>query len=243
MDRLIYIAMTGAHQVMAQQATTAHNLANLSTTGFRAQLDSFRAVPVQGPSLPTRAFVVDATTGTDAAPGLIQETGRALDVALTGPGWLVLQAAGGSEVLTRNGNFNTNDSGVLVGQGGMAVAGDAGTITVPADAQVTIAPDGSISSLDARGVVTTLGRLRLLNPSQQEIERGDDGLFRLVSGVTAQADGRVRVAAGRLEGSNVNAVDAMVSLISQARSFELQMSLLKNAESNEAKASQIVALN
>ncbi|MEY3263959.1 MAG: flagellar basal-body rod protein FlgF, partial [Pseudomonadota bacterium] len=130
-----------------------------------------------------------------------------------------------------------------VGQGGMAVAGDAGTVTVPADARVTIAPDGSISSLDARGVVTALGRLRLLNPSQQEVERGDDGLFRLVSGVTAQADGRVRVAAGRLEGSNVNAVDAMVRLISQARSFELQMSLLKNAESNEAKASQIVALN
>ena len=102
MDRLIYTAMTGAKHAMAQQATTANNLANINTTGFRAQLDSFRAVQVQGEGLPTRAFVVDSTVGADFRPGVIQQTGRELDVALQSQGWLVVQAADGSEETERS---------------------------------------------------------------------------------------------------------------------------------------------
>ncbi len=243
MDRMIYVAMTGAKQVMEQQSTTANNLANLGTTGFRAQLDSFRAVPVDGPSLATRAFVLDATTGSDFTPGVVQQTGNPLDVALRGEGWLALQHPDGSEVYSRAGNLNISEGGVLTGQGGMALNGDGGPITVPAGGRPFIAPDGTVSTMDARGVSTVVGRIRLVNPLAAEIERGDDGLFRMRSGQPPAADALVRLAPGSLEGSNVNAVDAMVSLIALSRAFELQMSLLKNAESNEAKASQILAMN
>lgn len=243
MDRMIYIAMTGAKQVMEQQATASHNLANVNTTGFRAQMDSFRAVPVQGPSLPTRAFVLDATTGADFAPGVVQQTGNPLDVAIKGKGWIAMQAPDGSEVYSRNGGLSISDGGVLVGERGMAVAGDGGPITLPTDGRASIAPDGTVSTLDARGVATVAGRIRLVNPPEAQLERGDDGLFRMKNSQAADADAAVTLAPGSLEGSNVNAVDAMVGMISLARAFELQMSLLKNAESNEAKASQILSMN
>lgn len=243
MDRVIYLAMTGARHVMAQQSTTANNLANLNTSGFRAQLDSFRAVPVQGPSLPTRAFVVDATAGSDFSQGVVQQTGRPLDVAIKGAGWIALQAEDGTETYTRNGNLNVNENGVLIGPGRHAVAGDAGPITIPVEASVLVAPDGTVSSINAQGAATVVGRIRLVNPPSQQLVRGDDGLFRTESGKPADADASVQLASGSLEGSNVNAVDAMVSMISLGRSFELQMNLLKKAESNEQKASQILALN
>lgn len=243
MDRLIYIAMTGAKQVMEQQTTTSHNLANLNTTGFRAQMDSFRAVPVQGPSLPTRAFVLDATTGADFTHGLIRQTGNPLDVAVQGAGWIALQGADGREVYTRNGELKVTDTGVLTGVGGMAVMGDGGPISLPAEGRASIAPDGTVSTMDPRGIATVVGRIRLVNPPEAELQRGDDGLFRMKNGQPAEADAVVRLAPGSVEGSNVNAVDAMVNLIALSRAFELQMNLLKNAESNEAKASQILSMN
>lgn len=243
MDRMIYVAMSGAKQVMEQQASTAHNLANLGTSGFRAQLDSFRSVPVEGQGLATRAFVLDATAGSDFSQGVVQQTGNALDVAIRGEGWIALQADDGSEVYSRAGNLRVNEGGVLVGQGGLAVAGDGGPITLPPDGRPSVAPDGTISVMDARGVSNVAGRIRLVNPPVAELARGDDGLFRMKSGQPAEADALVRLAPGSLEGSNVNAVDAMVNLIELARAFDLQMSLLKNAESNEAKASQILSMN
>ena len=243
MDRMIYIAMTGAKQVMEQQTTTSHNLANLNTNGFRAQMDSFRAVPVQGASLPTRAFVLDATTGADYSQGVVQQTGNPLDIAVKGSGWIAMQAADGSEVYTRNGGLQVSDAGVLTGERGLAVAGDAGTITLPPDGRVSIAPDGTVSTIDPRGVSTAVGRIRLVNPPTSDLQRGDDGLFRMKSGQAADADAAVTLATGSLEGSNVNAVEAMVGMITLARAFDLQMSLLKNAENNEAKASQILSMN
>ncbi len=243
MDRLIYIAATGAKQVMEQQSTTSHNLANLNTTGFRAQMDSFRSVPVQGPSLPTRAFVLDATTGADVSQGVVQQTGNPLDVAVKGSGWIAMQATDGSEVYTRNGALQLSDAGLLIGERGLAVAGDAGPITVPPEGRVTIAPDGTVSTMDVRGVSTAVGRIRLVNPAASELQRGDDGLFRTTGGQPLQADAAVKLAPGSLEGSNVNAVEAMVGMITLARAFDLQMNLLKNVENNEAKASQILSMN
>ncbi len=243
MDRVIYLAMTGAKQVAEQQATTAHNLSNLNTTGFRAQLDSFRAMPVVGPSLPTRAYVLDATSGNDLSQGAMQETGRALDVAIRGSGWLVMQQADGSEVVTRDGRLKLNENGVLVGERDLALAGEAGPITAPPDARLSIAVDGTVSAIDVQGRATALGRLRLVDPPAQDLLRGEDGLFRTRSGEPAAPATTVQLHARMLEGSNVNAIDAMVSLIRQARSFELEMSVLKNAENNDTKASQILQMN
>ena len=246
MDRLIYTAMTGAKHILEQQATTAHNLANASTTGFRAQIDAFRAVPVVGAGMPTRAFVVDATVGADFSGGPVQRTGRELDVALQGKGWLAVQSADGSEAYTRAGGLKVSENGVLQTSAGLTVQGEGGPIAVPPGVTVSIAPDGTIGTISTDtkpGPATVLGRLKLVNPPEPQLVRGDDSLFRLKDGSTAEADPTVKVASGALEGSNVNPVDAMVSMISLARQFETQMSLLKNAESNAGKATQILALN
>jgi flagellar basal-body rod protein FlgF len=244
MDRLIYTAMTGAKHILEQQANTSHNLANATTTGFRAQLDSFRAVPVINEGLPTRAFVVDSTVGSDFTPGPIQNTGRDLDVAVQGKGWIALQLEDGTEAYTRNGSLKISENGVLQTQNGINVMGDGGPIAIPPDVTVTIGGDGTVSAVAMTGnrAVTALGRIKLVNPPEDTIVRGDDGLFRLKGNEAADADANVRVIGGSLEGSNVNVVDAMVNMISLARSFEMHMNLLKNAENNAGKAAQLLSL-
>jgi flagellar basal-body rod protein FlgF len=150
MDRLIYTAMSGAKHILEQQANTSHNLANAATTGFRAQLDSFRAVPVIGGSLQTRAFVVDSTIGTDFTPGPLQQTGRDLDVAVQGKGWIAVQLEDGSEAYTRHGNLKLSENGVLQTQNGINVLGDGGPISIPPDVSITIAKDGTVSGISQR---------------------------------------------------------------------------------------------
>ena len=246
MDRLIYTAASGAKHILEQQATTSNNLANVSTTGFRAQMDMFRAAPVQGPGLPTRAFVVDSTAGNDFSSGALQVTGRDLDVAVKGQGWLAVQMPDGTEAYTRNGSLQMSPNGVLTTASGQTIAGEGGPITIPPDATVTVGGDGTISTIsnvDSPAAPAVLGRLKLVNPPEGDLVRGDDGLFRLKDGGNAQLDPTVQVAGGALEGSNVNPVDCMVNMIALARSFDTQMSLLKNAENNAAKATQILALN
>lgn len=245
MDRLIYTAMAGAKHIMEQQATTSHNLANATTNGFRAQLNSFRAVPVVGDGLATRTFVVDSTVGSDFRSGAIQQTGRDLDVAIQGDGWIAVERPDGSEAYTRHGSLKMNENGVLQTQGGLNVLGDAGPLSIPPDVVVTIAKDGTISTVPQGGAVTAstvLGRIKMVNPPAESLVRGDDGLFSVNDGNPADADANVTLLGGALEGSNVNVVDSMVSMISLARQFEMHMNLLKNAESNETKANEILSM-
>lgn len=243
MDRLIYTAMTGAKQVLERQATTSHNLANASTTGFRAQVDQFRAVHVQGAPLPTRAFVVDSTTGSDFRSGAIQHTGRQLDVAVHGQGWFAVQAADGSEGYTRNGSFQLDENGVMRTATGLIVQGDNGQISIPPGRNFEVGKDGTISLVpdgsEATGI-TTVGRLKLVNPPENELVRGDDSLFRLKSGNPAETDPNVSVRSAALESSNVNVVEEMVNMISLARQFDMHMKVLQNAESNDTKATQLL---
>jgi len=245
MDRLIYTVASGTKHILDKQATTSNNLANVSTTGFRAQLDNFRAVPVQGEGMPTRAFVVDNTVGADFSAGAMQVTGRDLDVAVKGRGWIAVQNQDGSESYTRNGALQISPNGLLQTQGGMSIAGEGGPITIPPDTTVSIGADGTIatlSSTETPSVSTVLGRIKLVNPNEADLVRGSDGMFRMRDGSNAPADATVAVAGGALEGSNVSAIESMVDMISLARSFETQMSMLKNAENNAAKATQILAL-
>ncbi|MBU2642658.1 MAG: flagellar basal body rod protein FlgF [Gammaproteobacteria bacterium] len=246
MDRLIYTAMTGAKHTLEQQATTSHNLANATTTGFREQINQFRAVPVQGAILPTRTFVVDATTGSNHASGAIQHTGRELDVAIQGEGWLAVQAADGSEAYTRNGSLKMDENGLLLTRDGFAVQSDSGPLSIPPGSSLAVAADGTISQLPEGSQptgLTTIGRLKLVNPPAADLVRGDDGLFRLKSGEPAVADPAVSLISGALETSNVNVVDAMVNMISLARQFDMQIKLLERAESNDSKASQLLSSN
>ncbi|MFN3398424.1 MAG: flagellar basal-body rod protein FlgF [Sulfurimicrobium sp.] len=246
MDRLIYIAMTGTKHTLWQQASTAHNLANVTTTGYRAETNAFRALPVVGEGTKTRAFVVDSTTGADFSPGVIQHTGRDLDMAVQGKGWIAVQAADGSEAYTRDGSFQINANGVLQTRTGQNVLGDSGPISIPPDNDITVGRDGTISAIPTGQTLTSVavvGRVKLVNPPEAEMVKGQDGLFRIKSGQPAPADAGVMLASGSLESSNVNMVEAMVNMIALGRSFEMQTKLVTTAQSNDAKAGQILNLN
>ncbi|MCU0840792.1 MAG: flagellar basal body rod protein FlgF [Thiobacillaceae bacterium] len=244
MDRVIYIAMTGAREITRQQAAVAHNLANVSTHGFKQELNVFRALPVVGEGARTRAYVVETTPKIDFTGGMIQQTGRPLDVAVRGPGWIVVQDAQGKEAYTRMGHLEVGPNGLLQTAAGLNVLGDAGPIAVPPDQDVALANDGTVSSIPINQnlfAVTIEGRVRLVNPPEQDLVRGEDGLFRLKSGQPAPPDADVRLAIGALETSNVNAAEAMVNMISLARQFEMQTRVLRAAEDNHRSADKVLS--
>jgi flagellar basal-body rod protein FlgF len=246
MDRLIYTAMTGASHTLQQQAAVSQNLSNTNTPGFRAAIDTFRSVPLVGEGLATRAFVVDSTSGTDFTPGVMQPTGRSLDVALDGKGWLAVQDANGNEAYTRSGSFQVLPNGILQTRGGLNVMGDAGPITIPPDTEVSIAKDGTISTVpttNQKNGVVVVGRLKLTNPPEEQLVRGEDGLFRTKDGQPAAADIKVTVVSGNLESSNVNMVESMVNMITLARQFDTQMKMLQTADNNAKQASTLLSIN
>jgi flagellar basal-body rod protein FlgF len=244
MDKLIYTAMTGASQTMVRQAAVSHNLANVTSTGYRAAEHRLRAVPILSNALPTRAFVADASVSNDFTPGPMQQTGRVLDVAVQGPGWIALAMPDGSEAYTRNGSLEVSANGILQTRSGIPVQGDGGPVSIPPDNEITVAKDGTISVLQksgARSNPSAVGRIKLVNPPEADLVRGSDGLFRQTNGQPAAADPAVALASGYLEGSNVNVVEQMVTMISLARQFEMQMRMLSNAEQNDRSATQVLA--
>ncbi|MEI7611325.1 MAG: flagellar basal-body rod protein FlgF [Betaproteobacteria bacterium] len=246
MDRLIYTAMTGAKHAFLQQAGVANNLANASTTGYRSMEHKFRAVPVQGEGAPTRAFVVDASVVDSFDQGPMMATGRPLDVAVQGAGWIAVESADGREAYTRAGNLQVNANGQLQTASGLNVLSDGGPIGVPPDNRITFAPDGTISAVPLFGTpnnTNVIARVKLVNPPENELVRGGDGLFRTKNGAPAERDEKVKLAAETLEGSNVNTVDSMVNMISLARQFEMQIKMLQTADANANKATQILSMN
>ncbi len=239
MDRLIYLSMSGAKATLQRQDTLAHNLANASTNGFRAEMQAFRAVPVLGQGASTRAYVLESTIGHDTSSGPVQSTGRSLDVAMQGNAWLAVQALDGTEAYTRAGSLQISAEGQLVTPNGLPVLGDGGPITVGANATAEIASDGSITSTVGNGRPQQVGRLKLVT-SDVALNRGSDGLFRAPEGdLTANPAARVQSSA--LEGSNVSTVQTMVAMIAAARQFEQQMKMLQGAEQREQGAAKLLA--
>jgi flagellar basal-body rod protein FlgF len=238
MDRMIYLSMSGAKATMQRQDTLANNIANVSTTGFRAELQAFRAVPVQGSGASTRVFALETTTGYDPTPGVVNATGRNLDVAAQGNAWLTVQALDGTEAYTRGGSFEVASDGTLTTRSGLPVMGDGGPIQVPENTEVSIGADGTVSSKSIDGKINAVGKLKLVTPEVPLI-RGEDGLFRGADG-DLTADDTARVQDGALEGSNVSAVQSMVAMISASRQFEAQMKLITTAEANEKSAAQLL---
>lgn len=246
MDRVIYTAMTGASHALTQQAGMANNMANATTTGFRAEMHAFRAVPVEGEGLPTRAFVVDTSVMSDFTPGTLQETGRALDIAVQGRGFIAVATPDGREAYTRNGNLAVSPNGFLQTNSGIPIQGENGPITVPPDTEVAIAPDGTVSAIPRFGTpntVSVVGRIKLVNPPEHALARGDDALFRLQTGMAEEmGTTNVTVVSGFLEGSNVDMAAEMVSMISVARQFEMQMKVISTADENDRAATKLLSL-
>ena len=239
MDRMIYLSMSGAKATMQRQDVLANNVANVSTPGFRAELQAFRAVPVQGSGASTRVFSLETTTGYDSTPGVVSATGRNLDVAVKGNSWLTVQALDGTEAYTRGGSFEVSNDGTLTTRSGLPVLGDGGPLQVPPNSAVSIGADGTVSAKGSNGKSSAIGKLKLVTPDAP-LKRGDDGLFRAADGGNLSADDTARVEDGALEGSNVSAVEAMVSMIAAARQFETQMKMIQTAEANEKSAAQLL---
>lgn len=245
MDRMIYVAMNGAQQTMLAQAVHTHNLANVSTTGFRADLAAFQSLPVAGPGWASRAYAQPQPNGVNLAPGPLITTGRELDVAINGPGFIAVQAPDGSEAYTRAGDLRISGNGVLETGAGHPVLGNGGPIALPPAEKLEIGADGTISIRPVGQSVSTLAvvdRIRLVNPPLDTLEKGSDGLLRSKGGLQAAPDAKVQIATGALEGSNVNAVDAMVNIIALAREFDMQVKLMRTAQEHDSASAQIMRL-
>jgi flagellar basal-body rod protein FlgF len=243
MDRFLYVSMSGAKETLRAQTANNHNLANASTTGFRADLSAFQSRAVEGSGYASRAYATNATTGWDASQGTLQTTGRDLDVGVNGDGWIAVQGADGREAYTRSGDLRIDPSGMLMTGTGLPVLGDSGPLSVPPSSSVQVAADGSIAVVPlGQGPETsaTVGRIKLVNPPAAGLTRGSDGLFRNIDGSDAPADATVKVTSGVLEGSNVNVADAMVNMIELARHFDLQVKAMRTAEENGAASAQLL---
>ena len=243
-DRFVFTAMTGAKSAMGQLATTSHNMANLQTPGFREMLSSFRAVPVTGGNSDSRAFVVDSTPGADWTPGAVSATGNSLDAAIQDEGMFAVQRADGQEAYTRAGKFHMDAQGFLVTTAGLNVLDDQGSeIQIPEGSEdIQILANGTVRvTLPGQMFDTTVARLKLVNPMPHSLERLSDGLFGSTEELEASDD--VNVLQGSIEGSNVNAAQAMVQMIAQNRLFDLNIRLIQAAEQNSKTAGTLMSLS
>lgn len=246
MDKLIYVAMSGAREAMRAQATTSHNLANLSTSGFRALRNVLDSAPIPGTGLPSRVNTVRQPELWNTRQGQAQQTGRDLDVSLQGPGWLVVQDANGNDAFTRGGNLQVNANGVLQTATGHPVRGNGGPISIPPYEKLFIGDDGQISIVPQGQTAESLvqvDRLRLVNPPSLDLVRSGDGLFNTRDGSAAVPDPTVRVASGQLESSNVNPAEALAEMIEMSRHYEMQVRAMNTADELDAASARLIRMN
>ncbi len=246
MDRMIFVAMSGAKESMSAQALNSNNLANAGTTGFRADFQTSLSQQVYGPGHPSRVYATAQDGGADLNKGSIISTGRDLDMAINGDGWFAVQATDGSEAYTRAGNLRIDTLGRLKNGAGDVILGNNGPISIPQHASINIGSDGTISILplgETPETMVVLDRIKLVNPANEQIQKGRDGLMRLGDGKLAEADARVSVISGSLEQSNVNPVTSMVRMIELARQYEAHIKLMRAAEDNDKAAAQIIQMS
>jgi flagellar basal-body rod protein FlgF len=245
MDKALYIAMTGAKNNMMAQTARANNLANANTTGFKADFEQARAMPVFGESFPTRVYSQSERPATDMSSGAFIETGRSLDIAIQGDGWIAVESSLGDEAYTRSGEMMIDANGVLRTGKGMPVMGEGGPIVIPPAQHVEIGVDGVIT-IQPQGAgpneVAQIDRIKLVNPDKQELEKGLDGLMRQRNGEPADADGFVRVESGFLEASNVNAAEELINILSLTRQYEMQTKMMKTVDENSASAASVMRM-
>lgn len=248
MDRSLYIAMNGAKQTLLAQTANANNLANTQTTGFKSDLEQFRAIPVFGPGYPSRVYAMTERPGSDMSSGGLQTTGRDLDVAINGEGWFAVKAQDGSEAYSRAGDLRITPEGLLQNGAGQQVIGETGaTIAIPPAQKIEIGRDGTISIIPQGSNAATsvlVDRIKLVKPGNNNLEKREDGLMHLkqAGGPPVVADASINLIQGVLEGSNVNALTAMVEMIELSRNFELQSKVMKSADENAGASARLMQM-
>ncbi|WP_313448186.1 flagellar basal body rod protein FlgF [Pseudescherichia sp.] len=232
MDRLLFTAVSGASHSLMQQQISANNLANANTTGFRADIALSQSEAVRGLGFATRVMVQPQTSGVDASSAAAEKTGRPLDVAIQGEGYIAVQNSDGSEVYTRNGNMVQNEAGQLT-INGYPVLGDNGPIVLPPNAIASFGRDGTLSITPDDGDVTAtmdIDRLKLVTIPPENLAKNGQGMIVTADGSRAPLDENINVSGGYLEGSNVTAVTEMLASISLSRQFEAQIKMMKAAQ-------------
>jgi flagellar basal-body rod protein FlgF len=246
MDKMLYVSMTGAQNNTLALRAHANNLANVSTSGFRRDFEQARSMPLFGETYPARVFAMSERPATDFRAGSLQETGRDMDVAIGGKGWIAVQAPDGSEAYVRTASLNIDALGVLRTGNGLPVMGNAGPIAVPPEQKVEIGQDGTIS-IRALGenpnVLAEVDRIKLVNPDPKSMEKGTDGLIRVKGQPEVEADATVQVTSGFLEASNVNAVEEMTAILSLSRQFELSVNMMRTAEDNSSAMARVLQIS
>ena len=235
--------MTGAKQIMQAQAVNNHNIANISTIGFRADAVSFASQPIYGPGYATRVNAVAGDAGTDFSAGVMESTGRDLDIAVNGKGYIAVRGSDGTEAYTRAGDLRVTTTGAVTTASGLAVLTDSGPLVIPPSTVVNIGGDGTVSAVpqgSAPFAITQVDRIKLVNPPTQDLQKGDDGLLRLKSGGKAKADDTVTVTSGMLESSNVNAAQSLISMIELQRLYEFQIKSINSTDTNEQSAEKMM---
>ncbi len=243
MDRSLYVAMTGAKQIMQAQAINNHNIANLSTIGFRADAVSFASAPIYGPGYATRVNAVAGDAGTDFSSGVMENTGRDLDVAVNGNGFIAVRGTDGVEAYTRAGDLRVTPTGALTTASGLPVLSDSGPLVIPPSTTVSIGGDGTVSVVpqgSAPFAVTQVDRIKLVNPPTKDLQKGTDGLLRLKAGGKAKSDDTVSITSGMLESSNVNAAQSLISMIELQRLYEFQIKSINSTDQDEQSAERMM---
>jgi len=248
MDKLVYTAATGLRAHMAAQAAIANNMANASTTGFRADRVVFDRIKLSGggSELEARAPTSEEVTDADRRPGSVQQTGRPLDVAITGnDDWMAVQAGDGTEAYTRRGDLEVAPSGVLQTGDGFIVMGQSGPITVPPYDSLTIAGDGTINIVPRGGDPKSpqqVDKIKLASTKGSDTVKGLDNLLRVRGGGSLPDNLDAKVQGGALESSNVNMTQALVDMIENQRSYEVQANLLKNAKDMDESGASLMRM-
>jgi flagellar basal-body rod protein FlgF len=244
MDRGLYVAMTGAKQIMQAQAVNNHNIANVNTIGFRADAVSFVSQPIYGNGYPTRVNAVASDAGTDFSSGVMQSTGRELDIAINGKGYIAVRGTDGKEAYTRAGDLRVSAEGNVTTASGLAVLTESGPLVVPPATDVTIGNDGTVSVLPmglSPVAIAQTDRVKLVNPPQASLQKGDDGLLHLKDGTKAAADPTVTLTSGMLESSNVNAAQSLINMIELQRLYDFQIKSMNSTDQNEQTSEQLMS--
>jgi flagellar basal-body rod protein FlgF len=243
MDHGMYVAMTGAKQIMQAQAVNNHNIANISTIGYRADAVSFSSAPIYGAGYATRVNAVAGDAGTDFSSGVMETTGRPLDVALNGNGFLAVRGLDGKEAYTRAGDLRVTPTGAVTTASGLPVLSESGPLNIPPSTQVSIGADGTIAVVPQGSqpfAVTQVDKIKLVNPKTSDLVKGADGLLRMKDGSKAKPDENVTITSGVLEGSNVNAAQSLISMIELQRLYEFQIKSLNSTDTNEQSAERLM---
>jgi flagellar basal-body rod protein FlgF len=243
MDKLLYVAMSGAKESLRAQAANNHNLANASTTGFKADLSAFQSRAVTGPGYASRVYATDSTVGWDSTSGSQLHTGNPLDLSVNGSGFIAVQDVTGNEAYTRAGDLHVDSNGQLMTATGLPVLGDNGPMSVPPYSSISVAKDGTVSVIPLGSTAQTnavVGRIKLVNPPIDTLQRGTDGLFHSTGTDPVVADAATTVTSGTLESSNVNIASAMVNMIELARHFDMQVKALHTADENSQASTKLL---